>query len=259
MKKIFTLMLAATACMFTFARSFDGTQKIYLKANAVSWWINDNCTQRAVLNNETSVIGVIEDAERFIYAFTIPAGDYTTIRFERCESAEAAAWNKTGEITIPAEGNYVTSFDQNSSEATWDTYSQGAPAVHTTHHLTITNNTGWEKFYIYAWGDSEAFGGWPGSDQLALDFEAIDGVVTLNLIIHNNVGENVEGDKRFNFTITQARDYNLTVTDSGVSEGTTAVEQIVNRQSSTRKLIKDGQLLIVRDGERFNLLGTRVQ
>ena len=32
-----------------------------------------------------------------------------------------------------------------------------------TYHLYIDNQTGWNAFYVYAWGDSEAFGGWPGA------------------------------------------------------------------------------------------------
>ena len=212
-KTILSLFLVAVATGL-FARSFDGTQKIYLKANAVSWWTDANAAQRAVLDNTTPVIGVIEDADRKIYAFTIPAGDYTTIRFERAETAEAAAWNATGEITIPAEGNYVTSFSQGSSDATWDTYSSGAPVEYTTHHITVTNNTTWTGFHVYAWGDSQAFGDWPGSSATSLDFQAADGVVTLHLIFHQDDGE----ANRQLFEITEARDYNIIVTDDAAYE-----------------------------------------
>ena len=219
MKKVLFSLLAVMACTsFAFARSFDGTQKIYLKANAVSWWTDGNAVQRAVLDNTTPVIGEIEDADRKIYAFTIPAGDYNTIRFERASAADADAWNKTGDIAIPAEGNYVTAFDQNSAEATWSTYEASAPVVYTKHTVSVTNNTGWENFFIYAWGDSEAFGGWPGSSEPTLEFQDADGAVTLHLIIHNNVGEGVEGDVRFNFDITEARDYKLVVSAEGVVE-----------------------------------------
>ena len=143
MKKIYATLLALVmACSFSFARTFDGNEKIYLKANAVSWWTDANAAQRAVLNSETPVIGEIEDAGRAIYAFTIPAGDYSTIRFERAETAEQPAWNATGDITIPEEGNYVTAFEQDSEDATWETYTPGAPVQYTTHHLTITNRLG---------------------------------------------------------------------------------------------------------------------
>ena len=219
MKKIYATLLALVmACSFSFARMFDGTEKIYLKANAVSWWINDNCAQRAVLNSETPVIGEIEDAGRAIYAFTIPAGDFSTIRFERAETAEQPAWNATGDIVIPEEGNYVTAFEQNSAEATWETYSPAAPVVYTTHHINVTNNTGWDAFFVYAW-PADAFGAWPGTDQLSLDFQAADGEVELHLIFNNNgPGAGEEGDARQLFDITKARDYNLVVTAEGVTE-----------------------------------------
>ena len=259
MKKIYAALLAVIAATtLSFARTFDGTEKIYLKANAVSWWIDANAAQRAVLDNETPVIGEIEDADRFIYAFTIPAGDFSTIRFERAETAESPAWNATGDITIPAEGDYVTAFEQNSTDATWSTYEPAAPVVYTTHHVTITNNTGWDAFFVYAWGSSEAFGAWPGSDQLSLDFQAADGEVILHLIIHNNVGEGLEGDQRLNFDITEARDYELVVTAETVTEGTPQGVENVTEQKCTQKFIKDGQLFILRDGKTYNALGTQL-
>ncbi len=238
MKKIYVTLLAViAACSFSFARTFDGTEKIYLKANAVSWWTNDNCAQRAVLNSsETTVIGEIEDAGHAIYSFTIPAGDYSVIRFERAETAEQPAWNATGDIAIPAEGNYVTAFEQNSAEATWETYTPAPPVVYTTHHLTVTNNTGWDAFYTYAWGSSEAFGGWPGSDQLSLDFQAADGEVELHLIFHNNVGQGKPGDERRDFDITEARDYKLVVTAQGVTEGDPEPQHINDAVIKVRKL-----------------------
>ena len=260
-KKIYATLLAVIAATtLSFARTFDGTEKIYLKANAVSWWIDANATQRAVLDNETPVIGEIEDADRFIYAFTIPAGDFSTIRFERAETAEAAAWNVTGNIAIPDEGNYVTAFEQNSTDATWGTYSPGVPVVYTTHHITVTNNTGWTGFFVYAWGSSEAFGAWPGSDQLSLDFQAADGEVTLHLIFHQDDGE----DNRQLFDITEARDYNLVVTAEGVTEGEgqgegQGVEKVQSDKVPSTKVIRNGELVIIRDGKTFNALGSELK
>lgn len=260
MKKIYATLLAVIAATtLSFARTFDGTEKIYLKANAVSWWIDANAAQRAVLDNDTSVIGVIEDADRYIYAFTIPAGDFSTIRFERAETAELPAWNATGDITIPAEGNYVTAFEQNSTDATWSTYEPAAPVVYTTHHVTITNNTGWDAFFVYAWGSSEAFGSWPGSDQSNLEFQAADGEVTLHLIIHNNVGEGVEGDERQLFDITEARDYNLVVTATAVTEETTGVEQVPGDKVQSTKVIENGVLYLMYEGTKYDVQGNRVK
>lgn len=41
-------------------------------------------------------------------------------------------------------------------------------------------------------------------------------------------------------------------------KSTTGVDQVINRQPSNRKLIKDGQLLIERDGETFTIDGKRL-
>ncbi len=225
MKKTLTLMLALVAACTLSARSFDGTQKIYLKANAVTWWTNDNCVQRAVLDNTTPVIGAVEDQGRAIYAFTLPAGDYTTIRFERCESAEAAAWNKTGEIVIPDEGDYVTAFDQNSATATWTTYVPVGELVYNTYHIYVTNNTGWEAFYLYEWGSpNEISGGWPGADGSDFTFRVAEGEnVQMNLIFHNNVGQDQPNDKRIEMVLTEARDYYLTIPEPA-PEVTSAVK-----------------------------------
>ena len=264
MKKTLTLLLAVIAACTVSARSFDGTQKIYLKANAVSWWTNDNCVQRAVLDNTTPVIGEVEDADRKIYAFTLPAGDYTTIRFERCESAEAAAWNATGEIVIPAEGNYVTAFDQNSTTATWDTYVPQGELVYHTYHIYVTNNTGWEAFYLYEWGTpNEISGTWPGADGSEFTFQVAEGEnCALHLIFHNNIGEGVEGDQRVLFDITEARDYALIVTATEAVEGDlpSAVSNLSQQPTANgQKQMINGQLFIIRDGKTFNALGAEIK
>lgn len=63
--------------------------------------------------------------------------------------------------------------------------------------IYIEDNTGWANFYVYAWGDKEVFGGWPGVSPDAT--ETVDGVTykvitveghgeTENLIFNNNDG-----------------------------------------------------------------------
>ena len=44
-----------------------------------------------------------------------------------------------------------------------------------------------------------------------------------------------------------------------IKDTTTGLDQIVNRQSSNRKFIKDGRLIIIRDGKTYNALGTMIQ
>ena len=128
-----------------------------------------------------------------------------------------------------------------------------------TFNIYINNQTGWTGFFVYAWGSSEAFGAWPGSDQLSLDFQAADGEVTLHLIFHNNVGEGVEGDQRLTFDITEARDYTLVVTAEGVTEGGLSAVENIPAEGKTVKRLVNGQLVIIRDGKTFNALGAEVK
>lgn len=145
MKRSLTLLfIFLTLATGSFARSFDGAEKLYLNAGAVSWWTNDNAVQRAVLDNGASVIGVWESS--VVYAFTIPAGEYTTIRFERASSAEASAWNKTGNIPFDATLNYVYSFAENSVVATWKTYTTPAIQVLSINNSLIDYNDQYAMF-----------------------------------------------------------------------------------------------------------------
>ena len=117
----------------------------------------------------------------------------------------------------------------------------------------------------------EAFGGWPGATTAptevkdgvtysVYEFQVEKAAPNLNLIIHNNVGEGVEGDKRLYFTINEARDYYLTVTDAAVTEGAvgTAVDQVTVDKKSAVKFMQNGQLLITRGGEQYTLLGVKL-
>lgn len=226
MKRFFTLLFVlVTVVLSSFARSFDGIEKIYFKANAVSWWTNDNAVQRAVLDNATSVIGSVEDASRKIYAFTIPAGDFSTIRFERTSSADASAWNTTGDIAIDATKDYVSMFAENSTTATWDTYTPAGELVYHTYHIYVTNNTGWNVCYLYEWGTpNNITGAWPGATGTEFTFQVAEGDnVEMHLLFHNNVGEGIAGDKRIEMVLNEARDYNITIPEP-VPEVTSAVK-----------------------------------
>ena len=65
--------------------------------------------------------------------------------------------------------------------------------------ILVNNKTDWDAISLYAWGDAEAFGGWPGATPVG--FEEVKGVKytvfglpaemagkTLNLIFNNNGG-----------------------------------------------------------------------
>ena len=91
-----------------------------------------------------------------------------------------------------------------------------------TYKLYVDNQTGWDGFAVYAWGDSgEIFGGWPGA--LSSGTETVNGVSydvftfsgtgqTENLIFNNNGG----GTQLPDFPVTLNKDYYLVVSGEGV-------------------------------------------
>lgn len=132
-----------------------------------------------------------------------------------------------------------------------------------TFHIYVTNNTGWETFFLYEYGTpNQITGSWPGAQGNDFTFQIAEGATPeMHLIFHNNVGEGVEGDQRQLFDITEARDYNLVVTAEGVTEGQGGGQGVenVNINAKTAKFIKDGQLFIIRDGKTFNAQGAEVR
>lgn len=52
------------------------------------------------------------------------------------------------------------------------------------YKIYIEDKTGWDSFYVYAWGDKEIFGGWPGLKPEAT--ETLDGVTYKVLAVEGN-------------------------------------------------------------------------
>ncbi|MCM1153568.1 MAG: hypothetical protein NC328_07950 [Muribaculum sp.] len=97
--------------------------------------------------------------------------------------------------------------------------------VHDGYVIYVVDNTGWDDLAMYAWGDAECFGGWPGITPTGK--VTIDGVnykyfdtgvnnegLTENLIFNNNGG----GVQLADFTVTLDRDFYLELTPAGVNE-----------------------------------------
>jgi hypothetical protein len=96
---------------------------------------------------------------------------------------------------------------------------------HDGYVIYVVDQTGYDDLAMYAWGDAEAFGGWPGIPVTGTVVK--DGVtykyfdtgednkdLNLNLIFNNNGGGSQLGD--YNVTLNQ--DYYLLLTADGVSE-----------------------------------------
>ncbi|MBD5192080.1 MAG: starch-binding protein [Bacteroidales bacterium] len=91
------------------------------------------------------------------------------------------------------------------------------------YKIYIQNNTGWSNFYVYAYGDKELFGGWPGATstetkviggQTFLVFTVEGSGETENLIFNDNNGTQYDA-----MTITLDRDYYI-IANPGAAEET---------------------------------------
>ena len=119
-------------------------------------------------------------------------------------------------LEVTASG--VTEIDPN-------TYTGGdtpEPPSGTTHYIYVDNQTGWDAIAVYAYGDKEFFGGWPGA--VPTGTTTVDGVTYTyweftsdgeveHLIFNNNGG----GIQTPDYDVVLDRDYFLTVKADGVT------------------------------------------
>jgi len=149
-------------------------------------------------------------------------------------------------------------------------YTNGAD--YTTHHLYVEDCTQWAQFDLYAWGDCEFFGAWPGATSALVvsingsnyrdyEYTVAQGQtdMTMHLIFHNNVGENKPGDRRQLIDLTQTGDYFISVSDAGYNVTPTGIEpvELDTPSAQNRKLLQNGQLYILHNGLRYSILGLR--
>ena len=87
--------------------------------------------------------------------------------------------------------------------------------------IYVDDQTGWSSLYLYAWGEKEYFGGWPGAAPSGT--ETIDGV-TYKYWDHTGEGEdenlifnNGNGTQLGDFNIKLYGDIYLTITPDGCS------------------------------------------
>lgn len=101
------------------------------------------------------------------------------------------------------------------------------PTEGETHRIYVKNESGWNPLYLYAWGDLEPFGAWPGQQQIGT--ETIDGVEytyfeapaeadgkALNLIFNDGVGG--EGGQFDGPAVTMNKDFYFNITATSFEE-----------------------------------------
>lgn len=275
MRKIFfTLVLALTASTFLSAKT------LYCQMPYDWWWADDGQGNTAAISlyaygdngSNADWPGQLMteiDAENHIWSIDIDLTGYNAIIFTRSSQNNDNWGAKTKDLPISEIGEndlYVISsvnpvWGDPGCDGAWSVYGAEPPVqpTYNTYHIYVTNNTGWDTFYLYEWGTpNEITGAWPGAQGDDFTFQVAEGAnPTLHLIFHNNVGDGQEGDRRQLFEINEARDYTLVVTASSVTEGTTAVAN-ANANAKALKTIVNGQIVILRDGKTFNILGTEL-
>lgn len=109
------------------ARVYDGTEKLYFNMKAVSWWIagnNGDGNFAYFFNSSTNKWSAhsIQQSGNDYYV-VVPAGTWTHVILTRNNTSTSPSWsnrwNQTGDIPIHDKYNYISSFSENSTSATW--------------------------------------------------------------------------------------------------------------------------------------------
>lgn len=131
------------------------------------------------------------------------------------------------------------------------------------HYIYVDDQSGWDCISVYAYGTAEIYGAWPG--QVVIDEQEIGGVtykvfpfdVTEDAeykLIFNNCNN---GSQAADFIANEARDYYLTVTATAAAEKVTGLTN-VNANANVRKYVHNGEVIIIRDGVRYNVMGAKL-
>ncbi len=128
------------------------------------------------------------------------------------------------------------------------TLSGSLPEIPTaSHYIYALDETGWDYLGLYAWGDSELFGSWPGEGSV--DVREEDGVTykvflfeaesgSYNLIFNNWNN----GSQAPDYTVKGGSDYYLRVTATGVTEWSGAAPSRPDLAPDLVITFRDGQV-----------------
>ncbi len=173
MKKIALFFAALFVVIGMFARTYDGTEKLYFNMAAVNWWfVGENPGGNFAYFTDGSAYAWSAKATKTdgdIWEVTVPAGNWTMVILTRNETNDAPSWgnkwNQTGDIVIPADKNYIQSFSENNATATWGTYTSGTGAI--LEYFVRTDINSWAADDAHLMTAQE-----DGSYTISLDFAA---------------------------------------------------------------------------------------
>lgn len=131
------------------------------------------------------------------------------------------------------------------------------------HYIYAQDHTSWNALGLYAWGDSELFGAWPGEtwvDEVVIDGEMykkflLDAETGNYYLIFNNWNN---GKQLPDYSIVANRDYYFIVDDTQVVEVEPIVDGVATVQATKRPILQGG--VVVADGliRVFDVMGRQV-
>lgn len=182
--------------------------------------------------------GIYLDPSTFVDGKTLADGyRFVSVREGEERTARNEAVNRT---ESPAPGTSTNIY-----VAHWNMFFYVAPEIkHDGPVVYVDDQTGWDALAMYAWGDAEAFGGWPGIQPTGtvvqngktwkyFDCGEANRGLNLNLIFNNNGGGSQLAD--YNVTL-DLDEYFLVITADGVQ-----VDNSIPEHEGTIRVYVDNQ------------------
>lgn len=210
----------------------DGNAVLFYKMNAVSWWKTPDSGGNFVYffnssgGNAWSAISV--QYENNTYYVKIPAGTWTGAILTRNNTTSTPnltstnnggnLWNKTGDITLQSDKNYISSFSENSNSVTWGTNVIPTP---TTYSITP------DKTSVIA-GETVTFTpsiNYTTYDEIKSNEFSVSGGSSSDYTI-NNTNKTITFNKAGTYTVTDKITYNAKGYSSITGNVTTSGETI---------------------------------
>lgn len=271
MKKIYSFLFMVLAAMTVNAKTIylDATNWAYSDAAFVAhvWNANDDATdyQLDPVQGETGIYSadIREDATGIIFLRRDP--NCSTPNVFDCW------WNRADQ-SVPEDKNMfrVTGWGDN-CPGEWVNYGDAPePAVDVV--IKVQKPEGWAGLTIWAWGSSDAtfmaqFTAWPGVQMTALSdgwykftvksdawFMVNDGVESTSV---KSQAAQAKEEKCYTIGTNKNNDGEFEIIEVDCSTTPTAVENTAVKVQTT-KIVRDGQLIIVRDGVEYNAIGTKL-
>lgn len=140
-----TFMVAGISTANAASITSDGNAILYFNMGAVSWWSATGNFAYFWGDNGDAWSAKAERVTGNYYYVKIPAGTWENVILTRNSVTSSPGWgnkyNQTDNITLQAGKNYISAFSENSSTATWGTYSpDSAAALSASSTSTTTGN-----------------------------------------------------------------------------------------------------------------------